>query len=238
MGPKTERFEMRLDEVTLERVDRWREDQPERPSRAEAMRRLIEEGLQRTSSRPVRFSDGEKLLIAMMRDIYKGLDLPHAEIDPEFVIDAIDGGHNWAFRSEYPGLFHDYVDSEATVRFVAQVLTMWDFLERGYKKLSKSDKDRVATEAAPYGSPVEFTGFDGNNESSHMSIARVYIEQLNRFAEFKGRSLNSHMPTLSRYVAMLSTFEPMRDTLTGRDLSAKQIIEVLNAGKRWGVEEE
>ena len=34
---KTERFEMRMDRETLENVDTWRADQPDLPSRAEAV---------------------------------------------------------------------------------------------------------------------------------------------------------------------------------------------------------
>ena len=50
MAPKSERFEMRMDEDILTRVDKWRADQVDVPSRAEAMRRLIELGLPKTSS--------------------------------------------------------------------------------------------------------------------------------------------------------------------------------------------
>ena len=45
MSPKTERFEMRMDPETLSRIDEWRRKQADLPSRAEAMRRLVELGL-------------------------------------------------------------------------------------------------------------------------------------------------------------------------------------------------
>jgi hypothetical protein len=41
----TERFEMRLSKVDLERLDDWRRSQADLPSRAEAIRRLVEIGL-------------------------------------------------------------------------------------------------------------------------------------------------------------------------------------------------
>ncbi len=47
MAPKTERFEMRMDPETLARVDEWRRKQPDLPSRAEAMRRLVDLGLKK-----------------------------------------------------------------------------------------------------------------------------------------------------------------------------------------------
>lgn len=43
--PKTERFELRLDQETLAAVDSWRKNQSDLPSRSEAVRRLIETGL-------------------------------------------------------------------------------------------------------------------------------------------------------------------------------------------------
>lgn len=46
MSPKTERLEMRVDSAFLEMVDAWRRLQPDIPSRAEAIRRLVEAALQ------------------------------------------------------------------------------------------------------------------------------------------------------------------------------------------------
>lgn len=42
---KDERFEMRVSEDFLRQIDDWRRQQPDLPSRAEAIRRLIEAGL-------------------------------------------------------------------------------------------------------------------------------------------------------------------------------------------------
>ncbi len=228
MTPKSERFEMRLDEDIIARVDKWRAKQDDVPSRAEAMRRLVELGLMRSVNDTVRFSDGEKLLAIMMRDLYKHLKLK-GEIDPDFVGEVIWGGHYWAPRWEMQGLFHDHEDDPRDVRFVVDVLDMWTFLERAYAKLSKKDKERVEKEADPFGKYVRFAGFDGNNETSHMSIAHFLIEQMNRFSQFKGRELNSHMPTHATYRRMLTVFEPMRAGLVGTELDANQIIRILKA---------
>jgi uncharacterized protein YfbU (UPF0304 family) len=230
MAQKSERFEMRVDEDTLERVDKWRMKQGDLPSRAEAMRRLVEVGLARGAgaSMSVNFTDGEKLLVMMMRDLYKHLKV-RGEIDPEFIGEVIWSGHYWAPRWDMQGLFHDHEDSPDNVRFVVDVLDMWTFLERAHAKLSAKEKARVEKEADPFGKHVQFTGFDGNNESEHMGIARFLIEQMNRFQLFKGRELNSHMPTLGTYRRMLQVFEPMRKTLVGAELSADQIIAILKA---------
>jgi hypothetical protein len=45
MEEKTERFEMRVASTFLQAVDNWRRKQEDLPSRAEAIRRLVELGL-------------------------------------------------------------------------------------------------------------------------------------------------------------------------------------------------
>ena len=139
------------------------------------------------------------------------------------------GGHLWAFEWEYQGIFHRHEDDRSVLTEVVDVMDMWSFLERGFGELSKKDKDRVKKEAAPFGESVVFTGFDGNNESERVGIARFLIEKLHRFSGFKGRELNSHMPTTDTYRRMSGVFEPIRPKLTGRELDVSEIIEILKA---------
>jgi len=229
MGPMSERFEMRIDEDILSRVDRWRAKQSDVPSRAEAMRRLVEVGLTRGASESVSLSDGEKLLLIMLADVYKHLKIKEREIDPEFISQVIWGGHYWAPKWEMQGLFHDHKDDPQDVSLVVDVLDMWDFIEGAYEKLSKNEKDQLEKEAEPFGKNVKFIGFDGNNETSHMSIARFLIEKMDRFSRFKGRELNSHMPSIGIYRRMLAVFEPIRSRLVGKELDVNQLIRILKA---------
>lgn len=227
MQAKTERFEMRLDQETLDALDDWRGRQGDLPSRAEAIRRLIDSGLPSASRPPVRLSDGEKLILLMLRDLHKHLKVK-GEIDPDFVAEAIAGGHYWGLRWRYSGIFHDYEDSEKTVTEVVDVLDMWVFLESSHGKLSQKDKAQIESEAGPLGKNVRFPGFDGNNETEHLGIARFLIDDLERFSSFKGRDLNSHSPSIEAYRRMVRAFGPMREHLVGRGLSAAEIIAVLN----------
>ncbi|MEI6882651.1 MAG: YfbU family protein [Bacteroidota bacterium] len=229
MAPKNERFEMRVDETLLGDVDRWRAQQDDVPSRAEAMRRLVELGLARGAGDAVKFSDGEKLITFMLRDIYRKMNLKDGEIDPDFMTDVIVGGHYWAPKWELQGLFHNYEDKPQDVSLVVDVLDMWDFIESAYESLSKKDKALIEKEADPFGKYVSFSGFDGNNEAECLGIARFFVEKLKRFTRFGGRDLNSHMPTIMGYRRMLSVFAAMRSGLVGHGLSATQIIALLNA---------
>ncbi len=223
---KSERFELRIDEAQLEQVDKWAGEQPDYPTRAEAVRRLINVGLSAGSSRAVNFSDGEKMLILMMSDVYKALKIKNPESNPEFLADVIYGGHYWAPKWDMQGVFHDHVDDPDEVRYVVDVLDMWSFIEEACEGLSPADKSTLET-ALGSTSPVKFRGFDGNNETSQMGIARFLIEKMDRFIRFDPKNLNSHMPTANKYRAMLAVFEPIRKTLIGTKLNVSQLIEIL-----------
>lgn len=224
----TERFEMRLGPSVLEGVDAWRARQDDLPSRAEAVRRLVEAGLERTGEKRITLGNGEKLILMMLCQIFKHLNLKD-EIDPTFLEEVIYGGHYWALDWKYPGLFHSHEDSATAVSEVVDILDMWSFLERGFGALSKADKERVAAEAKPFGEHVVFTGFDGNGEGEYIGVARVLINELGRFTGFKGRDLNAHMHSVDAHRRMVLVFEPIRSKLIGRELNAEEIIQVLRA---------
>ena len=227
----TERFEMRLGTSVLKEVDAWRARQGDLLSRAEAIRRLIDAGLAATSgsAKQVQLTDGDKLILLMLGDLFRQLKLKAGEIDPNFIAEVIFGGHSWGLEWKYSGIFHGPEDKRTVVSEVVGILEMWSFLESGYQELSKNDKARVAAEASPFGKQVLFRGFDGNNESEHIGIARFLLEQLDSFTNFKGRELNAHMPKIDSYQRMLAVFKALRGTLTGRELGAGEIIKILKA---------
>lgn len=226
MVAKSERFEMRLDEETIGRVDEWRSKQSDLPSRAEAVRRLVDMSLERVAEKGAQFSDGEKILLIMMQDLYKHLKIKTPEIDPDFVAQVIHGGHYWAVPWALPGVFHGHEDEPKDLRYVQNVLDMWDRLERGFGRLPKPDQEAVLRQAGSHAGDVRFFGFDGNNESSLLGIATFLVNEMDRWSRFKGRDLNSHMPTRSIYERMLTVFEPMRRSFNG-DLTAAQITALL-----------
>lgn len=222
------RFEMRLDEDILERLDRWRAKQSDVPSRAEAVRRLLGIGLAKAD---VKISEGEKLILMMLRDQHNHLKV-NGDTDPEFIQNMLLGGHYWSLDWRMPGLFHDHVDNRSDVHEVVNVLEMWSFIESGFANLSRAEKERVISKAGIRGKKLAFLGFDGNTESNLISIARFLINDLERFEHFKDRRLNSHSPSIQVYRRMLGIFQPMLARLIGRELEADEIISLLNA--RYG----
>jgi uncharacterized protein YfbU (UPF0304 family) len=225
MPPKSERFEMRLDSQMIERLDRWRERQEDEPSRAEAVRRLVETGLT-GERRDLAISDGEKLVLGMLADIHAA-SVKDGEFDPEFIKSAICGGHYWGLEWQYSGLFHGHVDSASVVSEVVNILDMWSHVEMSFESLPADAKARVETAVGYDRGRFRFLGFDGNEESEHFSVATFMIEDVGRFASFQGRALNSHHPTLDHYRRQYRAYEPIRARSRGELLRATELIDVL-----------
>lgn len=229
MVPKTERFELRLDEKTLSTIDTWRSEQADLPSRAEAMRRLVELGLSRSGKQPVRFSDGEKVLILLMRDLYSRLKITDVDLEPDFLAEVIWGGHYWAAEWKLPGVFHGHEDDPNDLSVVVDVLDMWDRVEAGFAQLSTRDRVSLEEAAAPFGKNPTFPGFDGNNEAQLLTIADFLVNKMGRFSRFAGRDLNAHMPTIDMHRRMLRVFHPIRSSSIGGEFGLSQLTKLLQA---------
>lgn len=228
MAPKSERLELRVDENLLNEIDSWISRNDSYMSRAAAVRRLLSLGLQAVNhaDKSAQLTDGDKIIIQMIADLSRPDG--HQELDNKEVLAAIYGGHYWALKSELHGLLHDHSDNPVMVTHVVDVLDMWSFLEEAWDKYDYSEKEKVTNALPDYWSAPKFIGFDGNNETEAMGIARHYIEVLGRFSRFKGRSLNSHSHTYGKYSAMFAIFEPIRTRLIGRPVSPDEMIEIFS----------
>ena len=219
-------FEINLEQHTLKQVDTWRSEQPSQLTQAEAVQRLVEIGLvvARVGKDEVRISVGEKLIMMMLRDLYKHQDVK-GQIDPDFVEDALCGGHYWGLELEYPGLLDVDTDDPEIVSETLDILEMWHLIESGYKALSEEDQDRVKKEGEPFRGQVSFYGFDGNHDE-HSSVAWFLVNKLERFKSLN--LINSHTKaTIDLHRRMLQTFKKMRTNLGPDGLGAEQIIALL-----------
>jgi uncharacterized protein len=176
----------------------------------------------------MKLSDGEKLILLMLCDMYKSLKIK-GEFDPEFIAKTIYGDHLWGFDWELTGIPFERSETPREVGETTDYLDMWRFIEVGYDKLSKGDKEQLEKDVGPLGKNVRFPGFDGNNEP-HIHIARYMIDVMShRFESFKGRNLNSHHPSVEGYQRMYEVFEPMRAALVGRELNLAEMTAILKA---------
>jgi uncharacterized protein len=228
MIAKSERFEMRLDTELINRVDLWRSRQDDVPSRAEAIRRLVETSLSGEPDEDLKLNKPERLMVWMLSEILRSNADYKDQEKVALIQEAIYGGHFWALDWEMHGVLHCHSDRKSAVSLVVDTLDMWGFIERAYAGFSPEEKTQIETEVKFVGRDPKFSGFDGNHESEHMAIARFLIEKLGRFEDFRGRSFNSHMPKISQYRAMLQAFEPIRAKLVGRGLSVEEVITILH----------
>lgn len=240
MAPKTERIELRLEIEIIERLDEWRNAQGDMPTRSEAIRRLLDDKLEEHTKEGFRLNNTDKLTIWMLSEVLKNqikdrADQQDAQYDMKtvnLIQEAIYGGHFWALLWEMTGVMHDHIDDPKKVRAVVDILDMWNFIERAYESYTDAQKAEVEAAVGIWGKDPKFHGFDGNNETEYMGIARFLVEQLNRFSDFKGRDFNSHSPTVARNILMARRFDDIRKNLIGREMSPDEMIEVLKLESR------
>lgn len=171
-------------------------------------------------------TDGEKLILLMLTEIYQKLGID-GEIDPEFVQSALFSDNLWGIPWRYSGIPFDDTATPPVVNEVVDILDMWMFIERSYEDLTDGVKARIESDA-PFGGDSKFRGFDGNNKSGYVGVARFLIKDLSRFSDFGDRDLDAHMPTIETHKRMLTVFRPIRAGLLGRLMTADELIDVLN----------
>ncbi|WET11858.1 YfbU family protein [Pseudomonas sp. D3] len=180
------------------------------------------------------FTNQQKLIITMLSDIHAELQIADS-LDPDFVRRAVCEGQGWALNWKYPGMFEDPAEDPENVKFVANVLEMWSMLEDSFKALNAEQRAELAVVSDPFGKDVQFPGFDGNNEYELLAIARIFVNDLERWSEFTGRINNSHMRVKDGYQRMFEVFDGIRDSkYQCHDfglLNVEQLAQVLN-GRR------
>ncbi|WP_318392755.1 YfbU family protein [Enterobacter sp.] len=174
--------------------------------------------------------DSEKLILAMVCEIHTSLKLNEDGYDSNLISEALFSGNTWAIEWKYGDVL-GFKSNETphSVSEVCDILEMWEFLEEGFDELSVKDKRALELAANPFGREVYFRGFDGNNETEYMSIARFLIQKMDLFQHFAGRDLNSHMPSMASYLRMYAIFKPWRDDYPGRPLNLAELTEILQA---------
>lgn len=179
----------------------------------------------------MKLSDGEKLILVMLGDIYKklGIKKNESEVDGDFIQECIYGDQTWALRWRYSGIFHAEGNDPPEVTETAEILTMYRAIKQSYEKLSQADKDKLKKAADYNFSYVEYQGFDGNHDP-HISIVRFFVDHLDRFDELKGgrQNLNSHSQSaLLKYRRMLAVYKTRGFPSEG--YTVEELLQILSA---------
>jgi uncharacterized protein len=179
----------------------------------------------------MKLTNPEKLILVMLAELHEKVGVKDGT-DTKLLTSAIYSDNTWALDWEMPGIVGDCSEpTPVQVTEVTNILDMWSFIEEAYEKFDAAAKAKIKLEAAPFEEHVRFTGFDGNNETKYVSVARFLVEDMNRFSRFKNRDLNSHRLSIESLLRMFSLFETIRPNLADRGLSADEVIQVLNARK-------
>jgi uncharacterized protein len=176
----------------------------------------------------MKLSDGEKLIVLMLSELYEKLGIK-GEIEPDFIKSAIFSDQIWGIRWKYSGIPFEDSEDPPIVKEVVDILDMWSFIENAYNKLNDEQKAKLKKAADPFGQDPKFQGFDGNNETEYMGTAMFLVNELERFAGFKGRSFNCHHPSIDMHRRMLEVFEPIRRKLSFGPLSLDDLTAILKA---------
>lgn len=168
----------------------------------------------------MKFSPAERLILMMLADIHKHLKIS-GEIDAAFVIDHL-GSDEWAFGRKYQFLSEETTPADV-VNEVYDILNMWRAIEPSFQSLPPKQQDLVKRTTSLSG--VEFEGFD--NLEPHLHVARIMIERLGLYAEFKGRDLDTHGPTIEEHRVRFKKWKSLGKKAT---LSEDELIRVLGAG--------
>jgi uncharacterized protein YfbU (UPF0304 family) len=148
--------------------------------------------------------------------------LNKAEADHyEELISILENGYTIFYSLLDEWISDDVPEEEG--RFVLEVLDLY----RGIEDVKRATKDsRLFAHYYAY-----FRGFDGNNETEHMSFCRFLIEKQGKFQEqrqylLRNDNLNSHMPMTGKYRRMLVEANSLPDK---RRMSADDALRVLDA---------
>lgn len=174
----------------------------------------------------MKITDGEKLIILMLSELYEKLEI-NGEIEPDFIKSAIFSNNTWSIPWKYAGIPFEEQSTPKIVKEVLNILDMWSFIERGFSELTDDERAFVEAEASPFGKDPKFPGFDGNNEAEYMGTASFIVNELDRFSEFKERYFNSHCPMIEAYNRMLSVYDQIIKRQHYQTLAAQDIVNIL-----------
>lgn len=169
------------------------------------------------------FSNEQKLIITLLTDIHEALNIQDS-VNPRFIQRMVVEEQTWALEWKYPGIFQESEEDKPQIRFVADVLNMWERLEYQVSKFDAAEKAELEQKAGVFGRDVRFRGFDGNNETDEMSITSIFVEDLDRWSDFKGRDFNAHMRLSDAYRRMLGRFAELP---YDRELTVDEVASVL-----------
>ncbi|QZA81090.1 YfbU family protein [Deefgea piscis] len=165
-------------------------------------------------------SKKDRLILINQYRILAKLDNEDAEFYNE-AIDILENGYAIFYNQIIGGISDEM--SEIDGKFVLNILDLY----RAIEDLKRTTKDH---ELINHRYSI-FPGFDGNNETEHMSFCRFLIQKQNKFIEqqqymVKNDNLNSHIPMIDKYTRMLEKSKELNNIW---QINVEQALNILSA---------
>ena len=176
----------------------------------------------------MKLSDGEKLILFMLSEIYQRLEV-NGDVDAELVSEALTSGQYWAISSKHSWLLEWDNPKEGVLRETMEIMTMWSVIESAYNKLTDDEKAYISKQTDLSSSSFEFRGFDLNHEGDHYGIADFAVRKMNKFAVFAGRNMNSHSRSIDWYRRMYAKYQEVSSVSVNGKLGVDELTAIMNA---------
>lgn len=225
MNAKTERLELRLDQSMIDRIDAWVVNQGNISSRSEAVRCLIDAGLESSRQKGPSISEGEKAILSILFDV-------HCNQSNKFGVsnsikNIMEGGHYWHLKSASQTLSVSPSDEKIS-KDVKSILDMWSDISLSYDRLLCNSQEKISGLLRFAGLDMSFPGFDYSSEYEYVNMVDFLTQPPTRFPVLQQRNRCAQQPMLGRYLVMMRVYDSIRSLIDRREhLNETQMIEIL-----------
>lgn len=125
--------------------------------------------------------------------------------DTSFIRKAVSTRQEWAIPIRYESLD----DGSPRPLFVTEVFAILDtyrWISDTIKSVGIEASDLKSSINGPRPAPLAFDGFDGNNESDHLSAAQMLVDDLDRYEEQKGKVNDTHSHRRDAYIKVANAY--------------------------------
>lgn len=161
-------------------------------------------------------SNQYRILEALYPDEAKDFQIARTAVEKGFEI-------AYAFNAEH---IDDEVLNQDECNFVLEVLAMHRAMNFALKNIKQENPDY----AEITDENIHFEGFDGNNETKHMSFTQYFIHDLDRFRELTNGNeyadFNSHSPKVEVYERQIEVWKALPNKY---ELTAENLITLIEA---------
>lgn len=178
----------------------------------------------------MKLSPSERLIIELLCDI---ANKKPSDYDTNFISKAISSQQEWAIPIKYQCL-DDGSPKPLFVSEVYAILETYRWISDTIQStgISKDDLKKMVVDNST--APITFDGFDGNNESEHLSAARMLIDDLGLYQEQSGKANNTHAPRRDAYIKVSNAY--IKELKAAGNYTLQHTIEnlvaVLNKGSK------